>query len=63
MGGPSLPDVEPDLRQGWVEKWLYLAAEDAEARRAAEESEASSNGADGFAASELARRLGAVEKR
>ena len=58
MGGEALPDLSPDARQGWVEKWLYLAAEERE-QAAEEPSESGAN----LAMDDLARRLGAREVR
>lgn len=57
LGGDPLPDLLPDYRQGWVEKWLLLAAEE----RRAQEEEPSPDG--NLAIDDVLRRLGAVERR
>jgi hypothetical protein len=64
MGGEALPELVPDTRHGWVEKWLYLAAEE---REAAEQGGDAGDGGEpaeeGRRLDELARRLGAMPGR
>ena len=58
MGGPPLPEFTPDLRQGWVEKWLLLALENSRQSAVGSRQEEDAPSLSGDA---LARALGAKE--
>jgi hypothetical protein len=72
MGGEAerYPDLAPDTRQGWVENWLRLAAEEAEGQGSGDRGQGSGDSRTGMTPDPclltpdwIARRLGAVERR